>query len=105
MARRLGDYAAAGVAVSAQATAAGVVQDARIALFAVSDRPLRSTAAEQRLVGAQLGDEAVAREVAELALENVDVSDDIHISAAFRKDAARALVRRAVIDAARNRVV
>jgi carbon-monoxide dehydrogenase medium subunit len=103
VARRLGDYAAAGVAVAARTDGSGVVQEARIALFAVSDRPQRATEAEQRLVGSRLGDEDVARDVAQLALNDVDFSSDIHVSDAYRKDAVLSLVRRTVLDAAANR--
>jgi carbon-monoxide dehydrogenase medium subunit len=103
VARRLGDYAAAGVAVAAKTDAAGLVEEARIALFAVSDRPQRATEAEERLVGTRLGDEDVARDVAQLALRDVDFSSDIHVSDAYRKDAVVALVRRTVLDAAANR--
>ena len=103
VARRQGDYAAAGVAVAAKTDSSGMVDEARIALFAVSDRPLRARDAEERLRGTRLGDEDVARDVAELALNDVDFSSDIHVSDAYRKDAVRALVRRAVLDTTANR--
>lgn len=103
VARRHGDYAAAGVAMTARVADDGTVADARIALFSAADRPLRARQAEQRLVGSRLGDEQVAGEASQLALEGVDFSSDVHVSEAYRRDATAALVRRAVLQAATSR--
>jgi aerobic carbon-monoxide dehydrogenase medium subunit len=97
--RRLGDFALAGVALAAGTDGDDVVTTARLALFGVADRPVRATAAEQRLVGERLGAEPVAREVAELAQQGVDFASDVHVPEAYRREAAVALVRRAVMDA------
>jgi aerobic carbon-monoxide dehydrogenase medium subunit len=98
--RRHGDFALAGVALTAATDGDGVVTSARLALFGVADRPLRATAAEESLVGRRLGDEAVAGEVARLAPEGIEFSSDIHVPEVYRREAAVALVRRAVLDAA-----
>ncbi len=57
--RKTGDFAlaAAGVGV---AVAEGLVTRARIAVGGVADRPLRATAAEERLTGQSLDDEGIA---------------------------------------------
>jgi carbon-monoxide dehydrogenase medium subunit len=100
VARRHGDFALAGVALAAETGSDSAVTAARIALFGVSDRPTRAIAAEAALVGKPLGDESVAREVAALAPDGVEFASDIHVPEAYRREAAEALVRRAVMDAA-----
>ena len=77
----------------------GAVTATRLALFGVADRPVRATAAEAALVGRRLGDEAAAAEVAALATDGIDFASDIHVDEAYRREAAVALVRRAVMDA------
>lgn len=98
--RRHGDFALAGAVITADADAAGLVQSARVVLFAVTDRPVRAVAAEEALVGQRLADDAVVREVAELACEGIDFTSDVHVSDVYRREASVALVRRAVQDAA-----
>jgi carbon-monoxide dehydrogenase medium subunit len=98
--RRHGDFALAGVALAAQADGDGVIGSARIALFGVADRPVRATAAEDSLVGRRLGDEQAARDAGRLATEGIEFTSDIHVPEAYRRDAAQALVRRALLDAA-----
>lgn len=100
--RRHGDYALAGVAASLRADEAGLVTDARIALFAVAHRPVRSSAAEARLVGTRLGDPAAADEAGRVALDGVEVADDSFVSATYRREAAASVVKRVVREAATN---
>jgi carbon-monoxide dehydrogenase medium subunit len=100
IARRHGDFALAGVALAVDADGDGVVTHARLALFGVTDRPVRASAAEASLVGRRLGDAAVAREVAHLAPDGIDFGSDAHVPESYRRDAAVALVRRAVLDGA-----
>jgi carbon-monoxide dehydrogenase medium subunit len=101
VARRHGDFALSGVALTADVEG-GVVSSARIVLFGVSDRPVRASAAEAALAGQKLGDESVAREVGRSAQDGIDFSNDVHISDTYRREASEALVRRAVLDAART---
>lgn len=104
VARRHGDYALAGAAARLQAEG-GVVTDARVALFAVAARPLRSAPAEERLVGTRLGDPAAAADAGRVALTGLGedtVADDSFVSAAYRREATAEVVRRAVLDAVTN---
>jgi carbon-monoxide dehydrogenase medium subunit len=79
--RRANDWAVVGVA-----TVAG-----RIALASMGDRPLRAIAAEQALTaGGSLPD------VAALADEGTEPSDDIHADTAYRRHLAHVLTRRAL---------
>ena len=99
VARRHGDFALSGVAFAAETDAGGVVASARLALFGVTDRPVRATASESALVGRTLGDETAAREAAELAPEGIEFASDVHVPDTYRREATVALVRRAVLDA------
>lgn len=100
--RRHGDYALAGVAVRLDADVDGRVDAARVALFGAASRPLRSAAAEQRLVGSRLGDRDAAAESGRVALSEVEVTDDSFVSATYRREAAAAVVKRVLIEAAVN---
>ncbi len=99
VARRHGDFALAGVALAAETDGDGTVTAARLALFGVADRPVRATAAEAALLGRRLGDESVADEAAALTPDGIEFASDIHVEEAYRREAAVALVRRAVMDA------
>ena len=58
--------------------------------------PVRATGAEEALVGERMTD-AVLDAAAAAAFDGVEViGDDVHASAAYRRDAGRALVRRAL---------
>lgn len=99
VARRHGDFAMAGVALTAEC-AGGVVESARIVLFGVADAPQRASTAERRMVGASLGDPSLAAEVAAGVTSEVEFAADPFVSAAYREDAAVALVERAVRESA-----
>jgi CO/xanthine dehydrogenase FAD-binding subunit len=98
-ARRHGDFALAGAAVLLTVDEAGTCRRASIALLAAAPTPFRVTAAEQLLVGATV-DQAAAEAAADLAVEAVDPTGDIHGSTEYRKDLIRALVRRGIVAAA-----
>jgi carbon-monoxide dehydrogenase medium subunit len=96
MARRHGDYALVGVAVLLALNEAGRCAQARIALLSVGERPVLATRAMARLSGQVLDDDTV-REAAELAGgDDIDPPSDIHASAAYRRQLARVLTRRAL---------
>jgi aerobic carbon-monoxide dehydrogenase medium subunit len=104
VARRHGDYAIVGLAVSL-VLSGGVISDARLALSGVSDVPVRATAAEDLLAGerpsTELFDEAARR-----ATGDIDPPADLHGSSDYRKTVAAAIVRRglrAATDNARER--
>ena len=92
--RRAGDFALTMAAVVLD-TRDGQVEDARIALGAVSDRPIRASAAEAHLVGGPATRQAFVG-AAEVAAQEVDPMEDIHGSAEYRRDLVRALTRRAL---------
>jgi carbon-monoxide dehydrogenase medium subunit len=102
VARRHGDFAMAGVAMTVEADHEGVVSSARLAMFGVADRPIRATEAEEALVGKRLGDEAAADEVSRVAPSGIDFASDVHVSATYRSEVAAVLVRRAVMDASKT---
>jgi carbon-monoxide dehydrogenase medium subunit len=104
VARRHGDFAIVGLAVSL-VLSSDMIIDARLALAGLSDVPVRAAAAEDLLVGerpsAELFDEAARR-----ATCDVDPPDDLHGSSDYRKTVAAVVVRRglrAAADSANHR--
>ncbi|MEZ5101608.1 MAG: FAD binding domain-containing protein [Thermoleophilia bacterium] len=98
VARKQGDFALAGAAVAVEVDEAGTCRSARVAVFGVADRPIRLAAAEQALVGRPLADAAARDEAAAAALA-LDTRGDGHASAEYRREAAAAMVRRALAQA------
>ncbi len=100
VARRHGDFAIVGLAVSL-VLSGEVISDARLAFAGVSDVPVRATAAEDLLVGerpsTELFDEAARR-----ATDDLDPPADLHGSSHYRKTVAAAIVRRGLRAAADN---
>ena len=102
VARRHGDFAIVGLAVSLTLSETAI-SDARLAFSGVSDVPVRAAGAEDLLVGerpsAELFDEAARR-----AVGDIDPPADLHGSSDYRKKVAAALVRRGLREAADNAV-
>jgi carbon-monoxide dehydrogenase medium subunit len=100
VARRHGDFAIVGLAVSL-VLSGGVISDARLAFAGLSYVPARAGAAEDLLTGerpsAELFDEAARR-----ATSDIDPPADLHGSPDYRKTVAAALVRRGLRAAADN---
>ena len=100
VARRHGDFAIVGLAVSL-VLSGGVISDARLAFAGLSYVPARAAAAEDLLTGerpsAELFDEAARR-----ATGDIDPPADLHGSPDYRKTVAAALVRRGLRAAADN---
>ncbi len=100
VARRHGDFAIVGLAVSLMVSE-GSISDARLAFAGMSDVPVRAAEAEDLLIGerpsAELFDEAARR-----ATDSVDPPADLHGSAEYRRKVAAALVRRGLRAAADN---
>jgi carbon-monoxide dehydrogenase medium subunit len=98
VARRHGDFAIVGLAVSL-VLSGGVISDARLAFAGVSDVPVRAADAEDLLAGerpsAELFDEAARR-----ATGGIDPPADLHGSSDYRKTVAAAIVRRGLRAAA-----
>jgi carbon-monoxide dehydrogenase medium subunit/6-hydroxypseudooxynicotine dehydrogenase subunit alpha len=98
-ARRHGDFALGGAAVTVTADPSGVCERAVIALLAAAPTPLRATEAERVLTGRRIDADA-AREAAAEAVRDLKPTGDIHGSSAYRQRLIESMVRRAVIAAA-----
>jgi carbon-monoxide dehydrogenase medium subunit len=93
--RRAQDWAVVGVAAVVQKSD-GSVGSARIGLTNMGSTPLRASAAENALSGADAGSVASATQNAD---EGTSPSSDIAASAEYRRHLARVLARRAVEEA------
>ena len=100
VARRHGDFAIVGLAVSLT-LADGVISDARLAFSGVADVPVRAAEAEDLLVGERPSAELFA-EAARVATAGLDPPADLHGSSEYRKKVAATLVRRGLRAAADN---
>jgi len=94
--RRAGDFAIVAV-LGDVAVREGTVASARIAIGGVSDRPFRSAAAEEVLLGGAWSADLLAEAAAAAAAE-VDPPSDAHGEAQYRRDLVRALLPRAFED-------
>lgn len=97
VARRHGDFAMVGAAVTLDLDADGRCAAARIVLFGAADRPLRRAMAEASLVGMR-PTAALLRDAAALAGRGIDFNTDLHASADYRRRVAPVMVRRALAD-------
>jgi aerobic carbon-monoxide dehydrogenase medium subunit len=98
VARRRGDFAAAGVAAMVDLDRSGLISYARLAYAGVGATPLRSFAAEEFLVGRAAG-EAVFAEAASVAAAGLSPSADMHATAEYRRHLAEVLTRRTLVTA------
>ncbi len=94
VAQRKGDFALTGL-VACLNVAGGTIGDARIAWFGMASTPIRARAAEAALNGASATGLDL-KGLADLALTETDPVDDAHATAAYRRDAGRALFGRLV---------
>jgi carbon-monoxide dehydrogenase medium subunit len=97
VARRFGDFALACIAVSFERHD-GQIADARVAVMGVADTPRRLREAEGALQGLQGGSKN-ATQFAEVVRSCVSPSDDIHVSAGYRKNLIGALAEKAFLTA------
>ena len=95
--RRHGDFALAGAASVIALDANGHIKHARLTLTGAT--PSRSSEAEQMLLG-EKPTEALFKNAAARANENLDQDSDIHASAAYRRSACETMARRALAQAA-----
>jgi CO/xanthine dehydrogenase FAD-binding subunit len=94
--RRPGDFALAGVVAVVELDRTGRCGRAGVGLFGVASTPVRSRGAEEVLVGKE-PTEALLDAASAACFDGVDVQgDEVHASAAYRRDAGRALVRKAL---------
>lgn len=94
LARRHGDYAMAGVAITAGGETGTGLADPRIAFFGVSDRALRATRAEAVLAGHMAGSEAVQAAIA--ALSELPIDGDLQTPPEMKLKLAGVVLRRAL---------
>jgi aerobic carbon-monoxide dehydrogenase medium subunit len=92
-ARRHGDFALAGVAVSLEVER-DQVRDSRIVLTGVAGKPFRAREAETLLVGAGVQERASA--AADAVRSAIDPDADIHASKEYRTQLAGVLTERAI---------
>jgi len=93
LARRHGDYAMAGVAVSATGAVGAGCTDFRVAYFSVADRPVRATAAEAALDGKVPMDGA---EAAVAALGEIPFAGDLNAGIATKLHLSGVALKRAL---------
>jgi aerobic carbon-monoxide dehydrogenase medium subunit len=79
----------------------GTIDEARVVLACVSPTPIRHREMEEALRGAARGEEAV-REAAQRVGEDLDPMGDAHGSAEYRREMARVVAQRAVLQAIGN---
>jgi CO/xanthine dehydrogenase FAD-binding subunit len=94
VARRRGDFAMAAVA-AILSLSDGAISNARLAYLSMGPTPLRAPAAETWLRGQPPGADTFAH-AAELAVAELQPSDDLHASREYRVHVAKALTRRAL---------
>ncbi len=95
LARRAGDFAVTAATALVRLDRRGLVEDARVALAGVADRPVRAPAAEDLLRGHEPTPERIVR-AAEAARAAVDPPSDAFASGAYRRLLAGVLTRRAL---------
>lgn len=95
--RELNSPAVVAVAARIEQNAEGIVTDARIALGAASDYPMRAKQAEAALVGHALNAESIAQ-AADLAQKESNPSTDAIASEWYRRKMVGVFVKRALSD-------
>ncbi len=90
---------AATVSTGSTTGGGGTIQQARIGLTNMGDRPLRATGVEEALVGQPATEDAV-RTAAASAAEGTDPPTDLNGDAEYRRSIVPVLTRRAVLAAA-----
>lgn len=95
-ARRHGDFALGGAAVTVALDSDRACTRATIALLAAAPTPIRAREAENALTGSRIV-EQTAREAAALAVADISPTTDVHGSRAYRRRVIQALVRRAIL--------
>jgi carbon-monoxide dehydrogenase medium subunit len=97
VARRLGDFALASIAVSVR-RGASRLEEARTAAMGVADTPLRLRTVEDRLAGVEI-DDGLPDRFSELVMSSVSPNSDLHASAEYRRRLLGALAKRAIATA------
>jgi len=101
VARRHGDFALAGVACTITLDARNVCANARIVLLGLSGQPVDARNAAKLLIGVEPTIDAI-RAASESVNGSIDPSSDIHASADFRRQLAKTLTQRALVQAVKR---
>ena len=100
IAARRSDYALAAAAAHIEADDAGIVQDLRLAIGGISDFPQRLPIDVHIDISAgKTNLDSNLTTAIDAALDGIDVVEDMHASASYRRRVAAELARRAVNDA------
>jgi carbon-monoxide dehydrogenase medium subunit len=97
--RRQGDLPVCGAGAVVTLGDGGTIAQARVALCGVGATPVRATAVEEALAGAEPTEDAIAA-AADRAARDLDPPSDPHGSADYRRHLAVVMTRRAVQEAA-----
>jgi carbon-monoxide dehydrogenase medium subunit len=92
--RSADDWPALGVAASLQMDGAGI-RDARVAVSAATEKPVRLGQVEALLRGATLND-ALLKKIGDAAADEVETIEDVRGSADYKRQLVRVYVRRAI---------
>src|SRR5262245_19110496 len=95
IARRKGDFAPVGVALTAELDSSTNVQDVAIVMFGAGGKSQRIDGAESMLKRRRV-DQALLGELGRLVTEELKPDSDIHASAKYRKEVGGVLARRAL---------
>ena len=98
VARRHGDFALVGVVAMVALGADARIEQARLCLFGVGERPLRVPTVESSLVGATATTETFASAAAD-ATRDLTPGSDMHGTGDYRRHLAEVTVRRALVAA------
>ena len=101
VARRYGDFAVAGVACRLARNSKGLLEDVRLGLFGIDERPLRALRTESLLAGETVSD-ALLQSAAKEAASEIDPLSDLHGSAQYRRELIELLVCQALVEALRR---
>lgn len=94
MARRHGDFALVGALCGIQVDG-GSITRAALSMFGVDSTPVRCTAAEMGLVGSAV-DGLDVDAAGQAAVQDLDPPNDVHASAAYRRQVGATLISRAL---------
>ncbi|MEO1712014.1 MAG: xanthine dehydrogenase family protein subunit M, partial [Bacteroidota bacterium] len=91
--RKVGDYAAAGVATMVQIGEDGICQKAGIGLTNVNPLPMRASRSEEVLVGSKLTDEVI-EQAAKMASEDCNPSADLRGDEDYKRHLVKVITKR-----------
>ena len=97
-ARRHGDFALGGAAVSITLARNGTCSDVAVALLSAGPRPVRAEEAERRLKGGQV-DEAAIKQASAAAVQGLHPTSDLHGSREYRVKLLQVMTERALTKA------